>query len=317
VCPNADAPGRKQPAGGVERAGRNSDRDALVPQPRERVDLLAVEATHVHLEVQVRAGRLTTVAQQRDGVAGTDDLPRPDQDRVHVAVDGHVAVLVLDVDGQSVAAGGTGLEDHTVHRGVLRRLHRGSEVDARMQRAPAAAEAAGEAGSVDGEHRLRAGRLGGSRGGGLRGDAVGLGLDLKGRSLLGVPGVPADHQVTEELGGVGVGDGLSRRGLDAELLRHADRVARRLGGEGGGLDSRDGADRGRADEGGGQVQRRTASDGRRTATEEPRTPALGGDAGDRRGSLDDDLGGRLGRLRHCRDGVGDGRGPLVGRRPDR
>ena len=63
-----DAPCRSGPEGVV--FARISDGDALVAQPGQQVDLLAVDTADVHLEVQVRAGRLAPVAEQGDGVAG-------------------------------------------------------------------------------------------------------------------------------------------------------------------------------------------------------------------------------------------------------
>src|SRR6476660_4440823 len=47
-----------------------SDVDAALVQPRDGVDLLAVDAALVHLEVQVRAGGLTALTEQRDLLAG-------------------------------------------------------------------------------------------------------------------------------------------------------------------------------------------------------------------------------------------------------
>ena len=94
--------------------------------------------------------------------------PAVDEDLLHVAVDGDVAVLVLDVDGDAEAAGRPRLEDDAVHGRVLRRHHRRREVDAGVQRAPAAAEAAGQPGAGHGQDGLRARRLRRRRGGGLR-----------------------------------------------------------------------------------------------------------------------------------------------------
>src|SRR3954453_21863295 len=81
-----------------------SDVDAARPQPRDGVDLLAVHAALVHLEVQVRPGRLPPLAEQGDGVAGLHVVADAHQDLLHVPVDGDVAVLVEDVDGQAEAA---------------------------------------------------------------------------------------------------------------------------------------------------------------------------------------------------------------------
>src|SRR5918993_3444931 len=159
-------PDLRQGASSGWRAG--SDLDAAVPEPRQRVDFLAVETADMHLEVQVRAGGLAAVAEQGDGVAGADDLADLDQDRVHVAVDGDVAVLVLDVDREAVAARRPCLEHDAVHGRVLGGLHRGREVDAGVQGAPTGAELAGEARSLHREDGLRAGRLGGGPGSRLR-----------------------------------------------------------------------------------------------------------------------------------------------------
>src|SRR4051794_32659956 len=97
-----------------------SDVDAALVQPRDGVDPLAVDAALVDLEVQVRAGGLAALAEQRDLVAGLHVVADVHQDLLHVAVDGDVAVLVEDVDGQAEAAGRAGLEYDAVHRGVLR-----------------------------------------------------------------------------------------------------------------------------------------------------------------------------------------------------
>src|SRR3954447_5677269 len=104
---------------GTSGVSSASHLDAVVAQPGQRVDLLAVDAALVHLEVQVRAGGLTPVAQQRDRVARLHGLPFRDQDLLHVPVDGDVAVRVLDVDGQAEAAGGAGADDDAVRGRVL------------------------------------------------------------------------------------------------------------------------------------------------------------------------------------------------------
>src|SRR3954452_10908980 len=88
-----------------------SELDAALAQPGQRIDLLAVDATDVHLEVQVRAGGLAAVAELGDLLAGLHRLTLLDEDLLHVAVDGHVAVLVLDVDREAVAAGRAGADD--------------------------------------------------------------------------------------------------------------------------------------------------------------------------------------------------------------
>src|SRR3712207_5497050 len=54
---------------------RGSDVDAALRQPRDGVDALAVHPALVDLEVQVRAGRLAAVAQQRDRLTGLHVLP--------------------------------------------------------------------------------------------------------------------------------------------------------------------------------------------------------------------------------------------------
>src|SRR5947209_17207405 len=96
-------------------AGRRaSDLDATLPQPRQRVDLRPVDPAQVHLEVQVWTGGLAAVAEQGDRVARLHRLTGLDEDLLHVAVDGDVAVRVLDVDGEPEAAGGTGTDDHAV-----------------------------------------------------------------------------------------------------------------------------------------------------------------------------------------------------------
>src|SRR3954465_31665 len=126
-----------------------SDVDAALVQPRDGIDPLAVDAAPVHLEVQVRAGRLAALAEQRDLLAGLHEVADLHEDLLHVAVDGDVAVLVKDVDRQAEAAGRAGLEHDAVHRGVLGRQHRGGKVDTPVHGSPAHAEAAGQAGAVD------------------------------------------------------------------------------------------------------------------------------------------------------------------------
>src|SRR3954468_16315912 len=52
--------------------------DAAGAQPRHRVGVAAVhDAAGVHLEVQVRPGRLAPVPDLGDHLAGPDPLPRP------------------------------------------------------------------------------------------------------------------------------------------------------------------------------------------------------------------------------------------------
>src|SRR3954467_7588488 len=72
--------------------------DAALRQPGQGVDLRAVLAALVHLEVQVGARGGGAVAEQRDRVAALHIIAGSHQDLVHVAVDGDVAVLVEDVD---------------------------------------------------------------------------------------------------------------------------------------------------------------------------------------------------------------------------
>src|SRR3954469_3821648 len=164
-----------------------SDVDAALVQPWDGVDLLAADAALVDLEVQVRTGRLTPLAEQRDLLAGLHVVADLHEDLLHVAVDGDVAVLVEDVDGQAEAAGRAGLEDDAVHRGVLGGQHRGSEVDAPVHGAPPHAEAGGHGGAVDRQHRLGPG--------GVAGGGLGLGARGAGGGHLLQPGL-----------GLGLGD---------------------------------------------------------------------------------------------------------------
>src|SRR5690349_14301110 len=131
-----------------------SDVDAALVQPRDGVDLLAVDTALVHLEVQVRAGGLTALTEQCDLLAGLHVVADLHEDLLHVAVDGDVAVLVEDVDGQAEAAGRTCLEHDAVHGRVLRGEHGGGEVDAPVHGSPAHAEAGGQACAVDRQHGL-------------------------------------------------------------------------------------------------------------------------------------------------------------------
>src|SRR3954447_20825469 len=120
-----------------------SDVDAALVQTRDGIEPLAVDAALVHLEVQVRTGRLAALAEECDLLTGLHVVADLHEDLLHVAVDGDVAVLVKDVDGQAETAGRACLEHDAVHRGVLGREHRGGEVDAPVHGPPPHAEAAG------------------------------------------------------------------------------------------------------------------------------------------------------------------------------
>src|SRR5690349_18003211 len=76
------------------RTGPRSDPDAVLGQPRRRVDGAA--AVRVDLQVQVRAGGVTGVADLADLLARGDLLAHRDADLGHVAVPADRAVPVPD-----------------------------------------------------------------------------------------------------------------------------------------------------------------------------------------------------------------------------
>src|SRR4051812_10783657 len=95
----------------------------------------------MHLEVQVRTGGLTPVADVRDVLTGRDPLARVHVVRVHVAVDADRTVVPADVDRQAEAGRRPGaLHDAGLH-GEDARADGGRDVDAAVQRAPAPAVA--------------------------------------------------------------------------------------------------------------------------------------------------------------------------------
>src|SRR5690606_15251848 len=132
--------GEGGPPDGPSR-GRVSQRDAVGLQPRQRVDLHTVL---VHLEVQVRAGGLTAVTHRRDLLAGLHALADGHQGLVDVSVHGDQAVVVLDPDPQSEAAGGTGRDHRARHDRVDGGADRVGDVDAVVGAAPPRAVAGGE-----------------------------------------------------------------------------------------------------------------------------------------------------------------------------
>src|SRR5699024_9005657 len=107
-----------------------SERDAVLGQPRHRVDLLS--AVLPDLEVQVRAGRLAAVAHRGDLLAGVDLLTLGDQGSVDVAVDRDRAVVVLDADPLTEPAGRAGVDHFTGCGRVDRRTEVVGNVDAEM-----------------------------------------------------------------------------------------------------------------------------------------------------------------------------------------
>src|SRR3712207_2273939 len=116
-------------------ASVDSDADALGVQPGQRVDLLAVRVPD--LEVQVRTGGETAVAHARDLLARQDLLALAHGVGVHVAVDGHGAVRVLDLDPEAKTACGTGLDHDTIRGGQDRGADGAGDVDAVVHLAPA------------------------------------------------------------------------------------------------------------------------------------------------------------------------------------
>ena len=129
-----------------------------------------------------------------------------------MTVDGHVAVLVQDVDRQSEAARRAGPQDDAVHRRVLRRPHGGGQVDAVVEGAPPTAVAAGEPGAVDRQHRL-----------GPCGLPGGLGRGRLGRGALGAGGGDLRQP------GLGLRDGDRGHGQRLDVVPHGGQL--HLGGE--------------------------------------------------------------------------------------
>src|SRR5688572_1013073 len=85
-----DVAGRRSSDGncGGRSAPAAAQVDAPRVQPRDRVDLAAVHlAPGVHLEVQVRAGGLSAIADLGDLLAGRDPLADAHEVAVHMAVD--------------------------------------------------------------------------------------------------------------------------------------------------------------------------------------------------------------------------------------
>src|SRR4051794_36673889 len=77
------------------------------------------------------------------------------------AAAGRVAVGGLDVHGETEAAGGARAADAAGGSRVLGGARRGGEVDARVQRPPAVAEAAADPGALHRQRRTGPGGLGG------------------------------------------------------------------------------------------------------------------------------------------------------------
>ena len=140
---SADGPARPagQRAADQRVRGVRADVDAARPQPRDRVDVGTHEAAVHHAEVQVRPGRLAVGADVGDVLAGPHVLPDGDVVVVHVAVDGVVAVVVLDDHPQPEAVRRAGGHHHPVADRDDRRAHRAGQVDALVHHAPAHAEA--------------------------------------------------------------------------------------------------------------------------------------------------------------------------------
>src|SRR6266536_5027244 len=158
-------------AAGAGRRGGSGDRDAAVGHPGHRVDRPAVLPADPHLEVQVRAGAVAERPDQADELARLDPLADPDQHLLLVAVEGHVAVRVLDDDRVAVAPLGAGVDDDPVAGRVERGAPRSGHVLAVVERAPAPAEAGRDdvAAAPHRVHPLRPGRLD-------QGDLAALGL---------------------------------------------------------------------------------------------------------------------------------------------
>ena len=97
----------------------------------------------MHLEVQVRAGRVPGRALVADLLAGGDLLSDRDRDRGHVAVVGEVAVAVVDQHRVAVPAFDRRAR-RCRHRLRGSGCRRGGQVDAGVQATPALAEARGD-----------------------------------------------------------------------------------------------------------------------------------------------------------------------------
>ena len=79
-----------------------------------------------------------------DLLASVDALTNSDVEGLHVAVNGHGAIVVLDADPLAVAGSWAGIDDGAVHSGEDWGTDSVSDVDARVERAPTWAKAGGE-----------------------------------------------------------------------------------------------------------------------------------------------------------------------------
>src|SRR5689334_10799596 len=95
----------------------------------------------VHLEMQVRPRGVPGGALVADLLAGRHLLPDGHRDGRHVAVVGEEAVAVVDEYGIAVPLRRSRRHDDADAGGADRRAVRGREIDARVQTAPALAEA--------------------------------------------------------------------------------------------------------------------------------------------------------------------------------
>src|SRR5882757_4936989 len=121
--------------------GEYSELNAARLQPGNGIDLLAVFAALVDLEMQMWSGGLALGADQCNQLAGSHPLARGHQDLLHVAVDGGIAIRMLDIDGLPESGRRAGAQDYSVTGGIDGCAVRGGQIHAPMEGAPALAEA--------------------------------------------------------------------------------------------------------------------------------------------------------------------------------
>ena len=94
----------------------------------------------MNFEVEVGAGGKAHRAHASDLLAGVDVLAHGNVKGLHVAVDGHGAVIVHDADPLAKAGSWAGVDDGAVHDGKDWGAGRVGDVDALVEGAPAHSE---------------------------------------------------------------------------------------------------------------------------------------------------------------------------------